>query len=363
MNAETTWEHRVLESLVGVAQDPIWHAEGDVATHTKLVGQAMRQGEGFSALPEHEQDMLYKATVLHDMAKPVCTQIEGGRIRSHGHAKRGSIMARTLLYQEGVDPQVRERICSLIRWHMVPVNTLNEMPMVARMKMLRANLGNPSSWQLRHSKADMAGRITTDPNDTAPLQIEAFEEMVDDLGCKDGVFPWPSPNSRFEFFYGGGSRDPRYQAYDSTEAELVVMAGLPGSGKDTWVKKNLPNWPMVSLDDIRNEIGAESGTDQGPVIIVAKEAFKTHLRKKESFVFNATNLVYDLRQMWVGLAAKYGFRVRYVYLEVPYKTLWERNRTRPEEKRVPDAAINKMLDKWEPPDESEAHVVERVMTP
>ena len=29
------------------------------------------------------------------------------------------------------------------------------------------------------------------------------------------------------------------------------MSGLPGAGKDTWVRTNLPDWPAVSLDAVR----------------------------------------------------------------------------------------------------------------
>lgn len=27
-----------------------------------------------------------------------------------------------------------------------------------------------------------------------------------------------------------------------------MMSGLPGSGKDTWIQENLPDWGVISLD-------------------------------------------------------------------------------------------------------------------
>ena len=32
-----------------------------------------------------------------------------------------------------------------------------------------------------------------------------------------------------------------------------MLSGLPGAGKDHWIEKNLSDWPVVSLDAIREE--------------------------------------------------------------------------------------------------------------
>jgi predicted kinase len=115
---------------------------------------------------------------------------------------------------------------------------------------------------------------------------------------------------------------------------------------------------MVSLDEIRRNLKVPSGVNQSPVVIVAKEKFRELLRKKQSFVFNATNLNADLRLPWIALAAQYHARIRIVYLEVPLQEVLRRNKTREESDRLPESAIFKMIDKWTMPHPSEAHVVE-----
>jgi predicted kinase len=72
-------------------------------------------------------------------------------------------------------------------------------------------------------------------------------------------------------------------------------------------------------------------------------------------VWNATNLSRQLRTSVVNLMLEYGARVRIAYVEVPESVLHAQNRAR--ERRVPAAVIERLLDRWEVPDISEAHDV------
>ena len=86
-----------------------------------------------------------------------------------------------------------------------------------------------------------------------------------------------------------------------------------------------------------------------------------YLRKKEPFVWNATNLRHELRARPLGLAADYGYRVKIVYREAPFTRLFAQNRGRAS--AVPEAVMNKYLDRWEVPTLIEAHEVEYALLP
>jgi predicted kinase len=182
--------------------------------------------------------------------------------------------------------------------------------------------------------------------------------LAEEYDCQTGPFKFHSDHSRFTYFQSEGTRDPSYHAHDDCLGEMVMMCGLPGAGKDTWIKNNLPNYPRISLDNLRAELGVEPGENQGPVIARARESAKGLMRKNTSFVLNATSLVEQLRGFWISLASAYHFRTRIVYLEVPLPVLLRRNKERPEAARVPEHIIRKMMTKWEMPDQSEAHSVE-----
>src|SRR3954468_11712259 len=65
-----------LRTLDGVPQDAVYHAEGDVLTHTRMVAEALVGLAAWRALPDTQRAVLFAAALLHDIGKPSCTQIE-----------------------------------------------------------------------------------------------------------------------------------------------------------------------------------------------------------------------------------------------------------------------------------------------
>lgn len=157
-------------------------------------------------------------------------------------------------------------------------------------------------------------------------------------------------------YLSGKNIAPDQPLYNSSWGEVILVCGLPGTGKDTWIKNVLPEYPMVSLDDIRMEMGIKPTENQGLVIQKAQEYAKEYLRKHQPFVWNATNVTRNLRQKQIRLFQRYGAALRIVYLETDWNTQIERNSSR--EAEVPLTAIEKMLGKTVPPSSEEAMQVE-----
>jgi len=181
-----------------------------------------------------------------------------------------------------------------------------------------------------------------------------YREFCRDEGCFDGPRPFVSPHTRYTFFHSEG-RHPDVEAWDDTKVHVVVMSGLPGSGKDTYVKRHFPDWPVVSLDGLREELDIDHTDNQGQVVQAARERAKEHLRRGERFVWNATNISRRFRGPLLSLLADYHARITIVYVEAPHQELWSQNRSR--DAVVPERAIRSMMDRWEVPDATEAHEV------
>ena len=113
---------------------------------------------------------------------------------------------------------------------------------------------------------------------------------------------------------------------------------------------------MISLDDIREELGAPPTGNQGLVIQAAKERARTYLRTRTSFAWSATNLTRDMRTQLIDLFTDYHARVKIVHIEAPAHSLFTRVDKR--ERHVPHPAIERMLDRWDIPDPTEAPAVE-----
>src|SRR5437870_2791595 len=57
-------------------QDPVFHAEGDVWTHTMMVGEALLSDPEFASLPRDRKVALALAALLHDVEKPATRAVE-----------------------------------------------------------------------------------------------------------------------------------------------------------------------------------------------------------------------------------------------------------------------------------------------
>lgn len=138
-----------------------------------------------------------------------------------------------------------------------------------------------------------------------------------------------------------------------------MMCGLPGAGKDTYVRDHFGGLPIVSLDELRSSMEVDPEDNQGAVVQAGKERIREHLRRGERFVYNATNLNRQRRGPLISLAGDYGARVHIVYVEAPMPTLLAHNRARAA--RVPEAAIRRMSERWEIPSLLEAHRLDIVL--
>lgn len=157
-------------------------------------------------------------------------------------------------------------------------------------------------------------------------------------------------------YFDGRNVLPDQPLYDDTWGEVILLCALPGTGKDTWIAANCPQLPMVSLDDMRDEMGVLPTDNQGAVAQACKESARRRLRAKEPFVFNATNLTPLTREPLVRLFEQYGARVRIVYLETEWQEEMRRNAAR--RKAVPEGVIHAMLEKLAVPERAEARTVE-----
>ena len=349
--------------MSGTEQNPEFHAEGDVWTHTKLVCEALVKLDSFRELSVEKQQTVFLAALLHDIGKIPTTRWEDDKWTSPNHTLVGSKMAREFLWQLGFcgnpeKQQLRETVCNLIRYHSFPPHAIDDPDGKRKQMAIAANGQNCPMFTIKLlcilCEADALGRECADKAHMVE-QIYLCEELARENDCYEAPFLFPAAYTRYGYL-SGKDIAPELELYDDTWGEVILMSGLPGTGKDTWIKENCPGIPMISLDEIRKEMKISPTDNQSKVLEIARERARELLRKQQPFVWNATNLSPMVRAKQIKLFAQYHASVRIVYLETDWQEQLRRNGDRPD--AVPEEAICHMLEELIPPEGKEAHTVQ-----
>ena len=344
----------VLEQAKTTPQDPVYHGEGDVWTHTQMVVAELLVLADFQAASESEQRILFLAALLHDVAKYRTTVInEDGRIGQPGHSKKGALDARILLWELGLPFAEREAVCSLIAVHQVPFFAFEDNRHGHTPQWLCHSL----SWQTNVrllcalAEADMQGRVCADKS-RALDNIALLRELAREEGCEQTPKVFANEHTRLRYFQGHEVY-PDFALQLPQGSKVTLMCGLPASGKNTWVTQHAGGVPVLSYDDTRQRLGLKYGANEGLVAHTVFEMAKTYLREKQDFVWNATHLSAQMRQKNVAVSLAYDAHVRIAYVEAGKATLLKRNQAR--DSSLSNAKLLQMLKHWEMPSVLEAH--------
>ncbi len=346
--------------LAETPQDHGFHAEGDVWTHTKMCLEALVSGPLYAALDPAQRKLVAAGVLLHDIGKPSTTRLDGEKLTSRGHSSRGDILARIALWKLGAPFEVREQVCALIRHHQVPFFGITKPGPDAVRLAIRLSLVTRNDWLVAVADADARGRRCADPKDQVRIveHCALWAEHCRELGVLDAPQPFSSAHTRRVYFEAEpGARQPDVLAHDDTELEVIVMSGLPASGKDHFLRTHHPNLPVISLDALRDQLDADH--NDASIIATAREQARVYLRDATSFAWNATTLTPQLRGQLIELFRSYRARIRIVYCEATAEDQQSRNRSRAEP--VPGVVIGRMLGCWTVPDSTEAHDVTFVL--
>ena len=105
-----------LQQLIGLPQDPVYHPEGDVWTHTMQVID--RAASHRAEASEPYRFMLL--TLLHDLGKIVTTEEKNGRIHAYGHETLGLPLIEAFLRRITGEQAVADYVLNMVPLHMKP---------------------------------------------------------------------------------------------------------------------------------------------------------------------------------------------------------------------------------------------------
>ena len=148
--------------LAGVPQDPGWHPEGDVGTHTMFVVDAAARIAEREKLEGDDRAVLIFAALSHDFAKATTTMLREreGKMRwtSWGHEADGGPMARAFLERIGIKSAIVDRVVPMVENHLASSSIGREAtPRAVRRLAMRLAPATITEL-LRLIEADYSGR-------------------------------------------------------------------------------------------------------------------------------------------------------------------------------------------------------------
>jgi len=127
--------------------------------------------------------------------------------------------------------------------------------------------------------------------------------------------------------------------------KLVIMGGLPGSGKSYIRSTILPTMPVVDCDEIKKSLPGYNpknpATTHEQSKVVEKQKIYNYLAEGISFVYDTTATNSDKVITMTKQAQALGYTVEMIYVKVSLATSLTRNANR--ERVVPESLI---MDKY-----------------
>ncbi|MEE3331691.1 MAG: HD domain-containing protein [Myxococcota bacterium] len=180
-----------LEALDGVPQDPRWHPEGCVWTHTVMgIREAtkLRTADSRAETADADRDLwLMWGALCHDFGKPGTTSVEADAIRSHAHDVVGERLVRDWLVRLRAASRTQDAVAALVRWHLAPALLVRQKSTDRGYRRLARRLGEvgvDAELLWRVARADHLGRTTAEALARDFSDGDIFLERMRSLGVE-----------------------------------------------------------------------------------------------------------------------------------------------------------------------------------
>lgn len=372
---ELNWEY--IESLPEFTklkeceQNQKWHMEGNAWCHTKKCVEAAYENfdkyfpDELFVLRDRDQyfHRVILAVLFHDIGKGETTEFFKDAWHAYNHEYAGEKIVRRMLWDAPVT--CREMICATTRNHMRVLRLPDSKNCIKEVIDLSRTWCMP--WRILWfvEWCDVLGSIPADTNDRniSIKKMDFMQSLIKSLNCEDQAFGHKTSIGHvYDRILSGMKMD---WTAPLKMQRVVVLFGLPGAGKNTFIDKffaenadRKERWGVVSRDDIRAELGyckegdkvVLSPEKEEEVTKVFNERLVNYVKEGKSVFINNLNIKKKYRDAYKTLLAPLGKNIcwDYDYFEAPgIESNIERRPT------FPENVLRGMIDaiEWPQPDE------------
>jgi predicted kinase len=362
-----------LAALRDCPQTVAFHAEGDVAEHSRLVYElACEQAELLVGGANGEQAMALRlAGLLHDVGKPPTTRESGpGRWSAPGHDLEGAQLVSGLFATHAALQRlplgVYASVHAMVRAHMwtyagerIGAGSALRLSHLTDPRLLMALWDSDSRGRICADETEVAERVAF-----AGLVLEELDAvrpdsygMLDHVSDRRSVSPRAWRETFRELLLGGLSNAGAVGAHlaaaerHGTGGSITYTIGLPGVGKSTWAREV---WESATGGTVLSNDGARRRDRRATAAAILRQIPEL-LAAGRPICVDATHLLPETRDVLVTYAGRYGAALHAVHFRAPLSLALRRQRSRPADDAVPADAIRAMARKlrWPTPDEYE----------
>lgn len=139
--------------------------------------------------------------------------------------------------------------------------------------------------------------------------------------------------------------------------KLILMAGVPGTGKSTWAKKYAsthPNTYIIDTDEVRKSLTGSYLVFTEPVSLawdeMIRQANEILARESEcTIIIDSTFLTDHRRLYYLDRLKGYDYLEHFMVKFHDYSVVYQNNKARVKEKWVPEEVIDRMIAEYENP--------------
>lgn len=336
-----------------------YHGEGNAFIHTKCVmEEALKVAKSQFEFEFEDALVFLTAALFHDIGKGVTTELgKGNDWHSYNHEFAGERITRRLLWNEGWE--FREAVCSLVRYHMVPFTILKQNNYIE--KILKIGCVIPS-WKMLYCLhyCDFMGSKNENGHKDDYIRMGYLRNLLESLQIYK-----ESKNLLNRNFF---TLKEVFSKKDKPYVQIYMMIGLPGSGKDTFIKEHFDgdDYVVLSRDDIRVELGycregekiVGNSIQEETVSKVFNERLIDAANDGKKIIINNINLKRAYRDDIINKLNNYNTFVTYIYVEA--KGLNKNIERRLGE--IDETVFYQMIEKFDWPDITEYDKFDIILT-
>lgn len=317
------WKERFAESLLVEHENPKYHKEGNVLTHTLMV---------FNEANLDEDEVMAIIALLHDLGKPLAARYEDGRKMFTKHEGISTFLSvnflKELLELNKIDKDEFWYILNVINAHgdFIKYKDSKKHWDLYRYESLKFE------WLKSFNKYDDKGRIS--------------------------INPYIKPDIRLTF-------ESLKRKFNEDKPYVVFNIGVPATGKTTWVNRNLDeDVEIISRDGVLEKYGREkklgctyseiwsnlTDEDQKEIDNIFDQKLKSLQDENKNICIDMTLISYKSRRKMLS-KIKNNYQVVYLNFIADYEDILKRNKKRFEEtgKNIPEQVLINFMKNYQFP--------------